>query len=155
MCFSTHPPFLYKCDGLLVIILMFNWYNPPLFPPVNIHTNFAVGQTMPTEQKMLSSGSVFIRRKQKERIGYEEQQSDQCPSYPARPRTASKCLSSKRGSVNLRGSCKVSLPSREAGDLGGETGKNLCPMRNMKFERNSRISVRHAQSVEYIAVITV
>ena len=69
MCFPTHPPFLYKCDGLLVIILMFNWYNPPLFPPVNIHTVFDFGQTRLTEQKMLSSESVFVRRKQRREFG--------------------------------------------------------------------------------------
>ena len=43
----------------------FLWKSFPLFLPVNIHTNFAVGQTMTTEQKMLSSGSVFVRRKQR------------------------------------------------------------------------------------------
>ena len=34
------------------------------------------------KQKMLSSESVFIRRKQKERIGYKEQQPDQCSPGP-------------------------------------------------------------------------
>ena len=57
--------------------------------------------------------------------------------------------------VNLTNGYNGHLTSREAGDLGGQMVKKICPMRNMKFERNSRISVRHAQSVEYIVVITV
>ena len=47
--------------ALPVLFLFF-----PAIPSVNIHTAFDFGQTMPTEQKMLSSEGVFIRRKQKE-----------------------------------------------------------------------------------------
>ena len=57
--------------------------------------------------------------------------------------------------VNLTNGYNGHLTSREAGSVGGQMVKKMCPIRNMKFERNSRISVRHAQSVEYIAVITV
>ena len=45
----------------------------PLFPPLNIHTNFVDGQTMPTERKTLSSERVFFRRKRKGENEYEQQ----------------------------------------------------------------------------------
>ena len=57
--------------------------------------------------------------------------------------------------VNLQSGYNGHLTSREAGDLGGQMVKKMCPKRKTKFERNSRISVRYTQSVEYIAVITV
>ena len=41
----------------------------PIFPPLSIHTNSGSGQTMATEQKMLSSEGVFIRRKQRRDFG--------------------------------------------------------------------------------------
>ena len=40
----------------------------PTFPPLNIHTVFDFGQTMVTEQKMLSSESIILPKKAKERI---------------------------------------------------------------------------------------
>jgi len=39
--------------------------NLPPFPSLSTYTTFDFGQTRVTEQKMLSSGSVFVRRKQR------------------------------------------------------------------------------------------
>ena len=44
----------------------------PIFPPLSIHTVFDFGQTRTTEQKMLSSEGIFLRRKQR-REYYEQQ----------------------------------------------------------------------------------
>jgi len=59
------PPFLSasRCPSSLNIHQPALIQNSPFFPPVNIHTKNDFGQTMVTEQKMLSSGSIFFRRK--------------------------------------------------------------------------------------------
>ena len=60
-------------------------------------------------------------------------------------RSASTCLSGYN----------ASLTSREAGDLGGQMVKKICPIRTTKFDRHSRISVGHVQTVQYIAAINI
>jgi hypothetical protein len=57
--------------------------------------------------------------------------------------------------VNLKEGYNGDLTSREAGSVGGQMVKKICPMRNTKFERNSRISAGYVQHVEYIAAITI
>ena len=57
--------------------------------------------------------------------------------------------------VNLRSSYNASLTSREAGDLGGQMVKKIYPIRTTKFDRHSRISVGHVQTVQYIAAINI
>ena len=57
--------------------------------------------------------------------------------------------------VNLTNGYNGHLTSREAGSVGGQMVKKMCPIRNMKFERNNRISIGHVQRVKYIATITV
>ena len=57
--------------------------------------------------------------------------------------------------VNLTNGYNGHLTSREAGSVGGQMVKKICPIRKMKFERNNRISVGHMQAVEYITTITV
>ena len=57
--------------------------------------------------------------------------------------------------VNLTNGYNGHLTSREAGSVGGQMVKKICPIRNMKFERNNRISIGHLQTVQYIATITI
>ena len=57
--------------------------------------------------------------------------------------------------VNLTNGYNGHLTSREAGSVGGQMVKKMCPIRNTKFDRNSRISVGHVQTAQYIATITV
>ena len=57
--------------------------------------------------------------------------------------------------VNLTNGYNGHLTSREAGSVGGQMVKKICPIRKMKFERNSRILAGHVQEVAYIATITV
>ncbi len=57
--------------------------------------------------------------------------------------------------VNLTNGYNGHLTSREAGSVGGQMVKKMCPVRIAKFERNNRIAVGHAQTVQYIAAITI
>ena len=57
--------------------------------------------------------------------------------------------------VNLQSGYNASLTSREAGSVGGQMVKNICPGRTKKYEREIRIAMGHLQTVQYIATITV
>ena len=57
--------------------------------------------------------------------------------------------------VNLQNGYNGHLTSREAGSVGGQMVKNVCPGRTKKFERISRISTGYVQRVEYIATVSV
>ena len=57
--------------------------------------------------------------------------------------------------MNLKNGCNGDLTSREAGSVGGQMVKKICPVRSAKFERQSRTAVGHVQTVEYIASMTV
>ena len=57
--------------------------------------------------------------------------------------------------VNLTNGYNGHLTSREAGYVGGQMVKKMCPVRTAKFERNNRIALGHVQNVEYIATIAV
>ena len=57
--------------------------------------------------------------------------------------------------VNLTNGYNGHLTSREAGSVGGQMVKKMCPVRTAKYERQSRTAMGHAQSVEYITTITV
>ena len=57
--------------------------------------------------------------------------------------------------VNLTNGYNGHLPSREAGSVGGQMVKKMCPIRNAKFDRKSRTTLGHKQTVEYmIALVT-
>ena len=57
--------------------------------------------------------------------------------------------------VNLTNGYNGHLTSREAGSVGGQMVKKMCPIRTKKFQRNNRIAPGHVQKVQYMAVITV
>ena len=57
--------------------------------------------------------------------------------------------------VNLKNGYNGDLTSREAGSVGGQMVKKMCPVRSMKYERQSRTAVGHIQRVEYIAAVTI
>ena len=57
--------------------------------------------------------------------------------------------------VNLTNGYNGHLTSREAGSVGGQMVKKICPVRTTKFDRHSRISVGHVQTVQYIAAINI
>ena len=57
--------------------------------------------------------------------------------------------------VDLKEGYNGHLTSREAGSVGGQMVKSMCPIRNVFFNRNDRTAMGHTQTVEYIATITV
>ena len=57
--------------------------------------------------------------------------------------------------VNLKNGYNGDLTSREAGSVGGQMVKNVCPIRTARFTRNNRIMAGHMQTVRYIASLTV
>ena len=57
--------------------------------------------------------------------------------------------------VNLKNGYNGDLTSREAGSVGGQMVKKMCPVRSAKYDRQSRTAVGHCQRVEYIAIVTI
>ena len=57
--------------------------------------------------------------------------------------------------VNLKEGYNGDLSSREAGSVGGQMVKNVCPIRTARFTRKNRIMEGHMQAVRYIATLTV
>ena len=57
--------------------------------------------------------------------------------------------------VNLTNGYNGHLTSREAGSVGGQMVKNVCPIRTARFIRKDRTAVGHAVEVRYIATLTV
>ena len=57
--------------------------------------------------------------------------------------------------VNLKNGYNGALTSREAGSVGGQMVKNVCPIRSVRFIRNDRTAVGHAVVVQYIAALVV
>ena len=64
-----------------------------------------------------------------------------------------KMQAAKEVGVNLKNGYNGDLTSREAGSVGGQMVKKMCPVRSMKYERQSRTAVGHVQEVEYIATL--
>ena len=57
--------------------------------------------------------------------------------------------------VNLKQGYNGDLTSREAGSVGGQMVKKMCPVRTAKYERHNRLAIGHTQTVQYIAVISI
>ena len=105
---------------------------------------------------MLSSGSSFFRRKQKERNEMSNKNNNSINIPQAREAMDKfKMQAASEVGVNLTNGYNGHLTSREAGSVGGQMVKKMCPVRTQKFERISRISTGYVQRVEYIATITI
>ena len=57
--------------------------------------------------------------------------------------------------MNLKNGYNGDLTSREAGSVGGQMVKKMCPVRSVKYERQNRTAVGHCQRVEYIASVAI
>ena len=57
--------------------------------------------------------------------------------------------------VNLKNGYNGDLTSREAGSVGGQMVKNVCPIRMLYFTRIARTSAGHSTTVRYIVGISV
>ena len=56
--------------------------------------------------------------------------------------------------VNLQSGYNGHLTSREAGSVGGQMVKTMCPIRT-KFDRTIRTTLGHTKIVAYIAYLTI
>lgn len=56
--------------------------------------------------------------------------------------------------VNLKQGYNGHLTSREAGSVGGQMVKKMCPIRTASFKRADRTALGHEVEVRYIATIT-
>ena len=57
--------------------------------------------------------------------------------------------------VNLTNGYNGHLTSREAGSVGGQMVKKMCPERTVNYVRNNRIFAGHVQTVQYMTSVTV
>lgn len=57
--------------------------------------------------------------------------------------------------VNLKNGYNGHLTSREAGSVGGQMVKKMCPIRTASFKRADRTALGHEVEVRYIAGITI
>ena len=57
--------------------------------------------------------------------------------------------------VNLTNGYNGHLTSREAGSVGGQMVKKMCPIRSVRFERDCRVAVGHRMEVKYIVGLIV
>ena len=57
--------------------------------------------------------------------------------------------------VNLKQGYNGDLTSREAGSVGGQMVKKMCPIRIASYCRNSRVAPGHTQAVRYIVSLNV
>ena len=53
--------------------------------------------------------------------------------------------------VNLKNGYNGDLTSREAGSVGGQMVKKMCPVHTSSFERNCRTAVGHCVRILYTA----
>ena len=56
--------------------------------------------------------------------------------------------------VNLTNGYNGHLTSREAGSVGGQMVKKICPIRNTKFTRHIRTAANHTHTMTYIVSIS-
>ena len=57
--------------------------------------------------------------------------------------------------VNLTNGYNGHLTSREAGSVGGQMVKKMCPVRTAKYDRECRTAMGHVQTMQYIATLSV
>ena len=57
--------------------------------------------------------------------------------------------------VNLQNGYNGNLTSREAGSIGGQMVKKMCPIRTTRYARTSRVAVGHRVEIRYMAELTV
>ncbi len=57
--------------------------------------------------------------------------------------------------MNLTNGYNGHLTSREAGSVGGQMVKKMCPVRSASYARLARTAIGHKVNVRYIASITI
>ena len=111
---------------------------------------------MTTEEKMLSKPESILLsgNDKKERIQMSNSNNNRINVPQAKEAMNQfKMQAAQEVGVNLTNGYNGHLTSREAGSVGGQMVKKMCPGRTSKYERQSRISIGHTQSIAYLAYI--
>jgi hypothetical protein len=111
---------------------------------------------MATERKKLSSEGIFLPKKAKERNVMSNSNNNRINIPQAKQAMEQfKMQAAQEVGVNLTNGYNGHLTSREAGSVGGQMVKKMCPVRIAKFDRNSRTAEEYIQKVVYVATITI
>ena len=51
--------------------------------------------------------------------------------------------------VNLKNGYNGDITARQAGSVGGQMVKNICPVRTVTFQRTNRRAIDHAATITY------
>ena len=119
---------------------------------------FFAGKNTPTEIKNAFFGKSFEfpKKVKKERITMSNSNNNQLNIPQAREAMDKfKMQAAQEVGVNLTNGYNGHLTSREAGSVGGQMVKNVCPIRTKKFDRISRIAMGYTTQVRYIYQLTV
>ena len=57
--------------------------------------------------------------------------------------------------VNLKNGYNGDITARQAGSVGGQMVKKMCPVRSANYPRPARTAIGHEVNVRYIASITI
>ena len=57
--------------------------------------------------------------------------------------------------VNLKQGYNGDLTSKQAGSIGGQMVKKMCPVRSANYPRPARTAIGHEVNVRYIASVTI
>ena len=57
--------------------------------------------------------------------------------------------------VSLKQGYNGDLTSKQAGSVGGQMVKKMCPIRTLQFQRNDRNAIGHQTPVQYIATLVI
>ena len=109
---------------------------------------------MATERKDAFFGKYPFPKKAKERLIMSNNNNQLNIPQAKEAMNKFKMQAASEVGVNLTNGYNGHLTSREAGSVGGQMVKNVCPGRIAKFDRNSRTTMGCVQKVEYIVAIT-
>ena len=127
-----------------------------LFPKRNRCIVFVPGKNRSTETKNTFFGKCPFPKKEKECMKMSNSNNNQLNIPQAREAMDKfKMQAAQEVGVNLTNGYNGHLTSREAGSVGGQMVKNVCPIRTVNYVRNNRISTDHVKTVQYIAAFTV
>ena len=128
-----------------------------MLPKIHGHTESKSGKdTVAERKKTFSNGKRlgFPGKRQKERSTMKSNNQINIPQAREAMDKFKMQAASEVG-VNLTNGYNGHLTSREAGSVGGQMVKNVCPGRTAKYEREIRTAMGHLQTVQYITAITI
>jgi hypothetical protein len=134
------------------------WKKLRCFPQRPSHSCAVPGKDTGAERKSFSNGKwlPFRENDKKERMKMSNSNNNQLNIPQAREAMDRfKMQAAQEVGVNLTNGYNGHLTSREAGSVGGQMVKKMCPVRTLTFHRTNRIAQGHQIAVRYDAHIGV